>query len=158
MKKRLLNSVLIFLGLLSINHITRADSSIKFTHKGIQKGAISESCYHNPCSIAKVITFKQLDRTNESSMIELTVLGGHRDWDSKKINWNKKYHKVYVTCSMLNPTVSLGGQVTIIPLNKNGVPGVLASDSELYLKACHNFNGSDTEAAKKFGYHVEEVW
>lgn len=53
--------------------------------------------------------------------------------------------------------MTLDGHVTILPLNPSmSVPGVLTSDTELYLWACHNFKGSDTVAARKFGYNVHE--
>lgn len=128
-----------------------------FNHAGIQKGSITESCYRDPCSVSKVLAFKQLSKSANSSMIELTLLGGSRPWSSKKVEWNKKPHKVYVTCSIQAPTLTLDGQVTTLPINRNmDVPGVLYSATELYLKACHNFNGDATKAARRFGYDVTD--
>lgn len=133
-----------------------ANQNVKFNHSGIQKGAISESCYHNPCSVAKVTNFKQLQKSPEQSLIELTLLGGSQDWKAKKVSWGKTTHKVFITCSLKRPTVAMDGQTTVVPLNPYGVPGVLYSDAMLYLKACHNYEGADTRAAKKYGYNVEE--
>lgn len=128
-----------------------------FNHNALKQGAIQETCYREPCSIAKVIGFKQLAKTSKSSMLELTLLGGERQYKKKNVRWNKNPHKVYITCSQDNPTMTLDGQVTILPLNPSmSVPGVLTSDTELYLWACHNFKGSDTVAARKFGYNVHE--
>lgn len=133
-----------------------ANQNTNFNHSGIQKGAISESCYHDPCSVAKVTNFKQLQKSPEQSLIELTLLGGSRNWKSKKTLWNKSTHKVFITCSKERPTVAIDGQTTVVPLNPQGVPGVLYSDAELYLKACHNYEGADTKAAVKFGYNIQE--
>lgn len=142
------------LGVISQN--TRANN-VKFNYAGMQKGAISETCYHNPCSGAKVVAFKQLDKSLESSVIELTLLGYSRDWHSKKKIWNKKPHKVFVTCSINNPTLTMDGQVTQLPINNGlGVPGVLMSDYELYMRACHNTDIDAEKASAKYGYNVEE--
>lgn len=129
-----------------------------FNHSGVQKGSITESCYREPCSVSKVLAFKQLSKSANSSMIELTLLGGERPtFRSKTVKWNKKSHKVYVTCSIQAPTVTLNGQVTTLPINREmTVPGVLYSDTELYLKACHNFSGDATKAARRFGYDVTD--
>lgn len=126
-----------------------------FSHKGIQKGAISESCYHNPCSIGKVMDFEIVKKTPQTTSIKLKLVGGSRDWDSKKIVWNHTAHNTYVTCSIKKPTVKIGDQVTIVPINPEGtISGVLISDAELYLQTCHNYEGEISKAAKKYGYNV----
>lgn len=153
MKKLLCFGVLICTQLLSTHIYAKAPV---FTHKGIQKEAMFEGCYHNPCSVAKVTNFKQLSKTATSSMVELTLLGGSRDWNSKKIAWGRRQHKVFITCSIQSPTVTVDDQVTIIPINANGVPGVLYNDYQLYMQTCHNFYGSEDQAMKKFGYNVSE--
>ena len=128
-----------------------------FNHKGIQKGAISESCYRDPCSIAKVMNFEILKKTPQTTLIKLNIVGGSRNWNSKKIVWNHNFHNVYVTCSIKKPTVQIGEQVTIVPINPEGaISGVLISDAELYLHTCHNYNDEITKAAKKHGYNVKE--
>ena len=133
-----------------------ANQNVKFNHSGVQKGAISESCYHDPCSVAKVTNFKQLQKSPEQSLIELTLLGGSRNWKSKKTLWNKSTHKVFITCSIERPTIAIDGQTTIVPLSPNGVPGVFYSDTTLYLRACHNYVGDDSKAAIKYGYNIQE--
>lgn len=125
-----------------------------FNHKGIQKGAISETCYRNPCSIGKVMKFEILKKTPQTTLIKLKLVGGSRNWDSKKIVWNHDFHTVYVTCSIKKPTLELDDQITILPLNAEGVPGVLISDAELYLQTCHNYKGAIDKAAKKYSYNV----
>ena len=37
-----------------------------------------------------------------------------------------------------------------------GVPGVLMVDAELYLYACHKFEGSIEDAVQKYGYNVQD--
>lgn len=155
MMKQAIYSALLMAGLAMMQPVWSAP---KFNHAGIQKGAISESCYHEPCSIGKVLVFKQLNKTRDSSMIELTLLGGERMWKSKKITWNKRTHKVYITCSLSNPTLTIGGQVTTLPLSPRWTaPGVLYSATQLYMQTCHNMKGADeSEVAKRFGYNVED--
>ena len=45
-----------------------------FNHKGIQKGAISETCYRNPCSIGKVMKFEILKKTPQTTLIKLKLV------------------------------------------------------------------------------------
>ena len=130
---------------------------VKFDHSGVKVGSIIESCYHNPCSGAKVVDFKKLSDSPNSAMLELTLLGFIRDWDSKKKNWNSKKHKIFVTCSIENPTVTIDGQVTTLPLNSTtALPGVLYSDYSFYSSACHGKDKLDElKLAKKYGYNVQ---
>ena len=76
--------------------------------------------------------------------------------EHKKKIWNHDFHTVYITCSIKKPTTQIDDQITILPLNAEGVPGVLFSDAQLYLKTCHNYTGDDTKAAKKYGYNVRD--
>ncbi len=142
------------LALLAFN-VNAANTS--FNHKGIQKGATSSSCYHNPCSIVKVMNFKLLKDRPDHKLIKLKVVGGTQGWDSNKTIWNHNFHDLYITCSLKKPSIKNGNQTTIIPINRQeGVPGVLYADATLYLQACHNFDGDSTDAAKKYGYNVKE--
>ena len=128
-----------------------------FDHKGIQKGAISESCYRDPCSVAKVMKFEVLKKTPQATSIKLKLVGGSREWDAKKTIWNHDFHDVYVTCSIKKPTVRIGDQITVIPLNPEGaISGVLISDAELYLHACHNYYGAIEKGATRYGYNIQE--
>ena len=62
-----------------------------------------------------------------------------------------------MNCSYQRPTVQIGSQKTLIPLNDGlGVPGVLMVDAELYLYACHKFEGSIDKAVQKYGYNVQD--
>lgn len=149
---------LVFLFCLLVAGWVAAQPRVQFDHSGIQKGAYTETCYHNPCSVAKVVSFKQLKQTATQSNIELTLLGGSKVWDSKKIDWNKKPHKVQVYCSITHPIVQIDRQKTLLPINDGfGVPGVLMVDAELYLQACHNFNRSVQKAAEIYGYDVYDA-
>lgn len=140
-----------FIFLLSFNA-----NAANFNHTGIQKNAISQSCYHDPCSVVKVMDFELLTSKPNYRIIKLKVVGGQSEWDSKKIIWNHNFHDLYITCSLKQPSVQNGDQTTVIPINQDGVPGVLYADATLYLKACHNFDGDSIDAAKRYGYNVTD--
>lgn len=151
-----MKSIILLFGLLMSGYLF-AQPAVKFDHTGIQKGAYAETCYHNPCSVAKVQSFKQLKKTETQSNIELSLIGGSKAWDSKKIDWNKQPHKVQIYCSITHPIVQIDRQKTLIPINTGfGVPGRLMVDAELYLQACHNFKGSVEQAAQKYRYNVQD--
>lgn len=127
-----------------------------FNFSGVQKGAKLESCYHDPCSIIRVMEFKLIKQTPSESNIELTVVGGSRGWDAKKIEWNHEAHKIQIQCSITKPTLQIEDQVIIIPLNDSGVPGVLWSDAETYMQACHNYTGDMGAGIQQYGYNVQD--
>lgn len=52
--------------------------------------------------------------------------------------------------------VQIGEQVTVIPLNASGVSGVLWSDAQTYLQACHNYTGEMMAGIQQYGYNVQE--
>lgn len=134
-----------------------ANSAIpNFNHGGIQKGAYTESCYHNPCSGAKVMKFDILKKTPDSTLIKLKLVGASRDWGAKKLIWNHESHDVYITCSIKKPSIKAWDEVTILSFDTYGVPGVLESSASLYLRACHNYVGSVIKAARKYNYKIEE--
>lgn len=135
---------------------TIPESTIAFDFSGVQKGSQFESCYHDPCSIARVMEFKQLNQTPTETNIELTVVGGSREFESEHIDWNHEAHKIQIQCSLTKPIVQIGEQVTVIPLNASGVSGVLWSDAETYLKACHNYTGEMMAGIQQYGYNVQE--
>lgn len=146
----------IFAGLCLLPLLTFA-KPVSFNHQGVQKGRIFESCYKTPCSVAKILEFKRLNYTKDSAMLELTVLGGTKASEKKIPVWNKKPHKIYVTCSLVSPSITINGQVTKIPLNKDiSVPGILISDAEIYLQACHNHIGDIDSAVQKYRYDVQD--
>lgn len=132
-------------------------NAIVFNHSGIQKGATSENCYHDPCSIVKVMDFQLLEKESKYHLIKLKAVGGTRAWKSKKIIWNHEPHNLYITCSRENPTVQNGDDTTTLPINPEmSIPGVLYGDGMLYSQACHNFNGDTTDLAKKYGYNITD--
>lgn len=150
----------LFLTLISYEVSARNSNLItQFNHTGIQKGAISESCYREPCVVAKVLSFENISHTANTSRIKLILLGGERAYESKSVSWNKKPHTLIVNCSLSRPVIEkIGQQPTLIPLGNpsGGVPGALVGSAELYLKACHNFTGTIEDAVSRFGYQVQE--
>jgi len=130
-------------------------NSSAFNHEGLIKGKVTETCYHEPCSVAKIESYRVLNKGYSETKLEVTLLGGSRNWKEKKVSWNRAPHKVIVNCSYTRPTIQSGSQKTLIPLNDEwGVPGVLMSSAELYLYACHNFSGDMTKAINRYGYNV----
>lgn len=136
--------------------IPTTESTTTFDFSGVQKGSQLESCYHDPCSIARVMEFKQLGQSPTETSIELTVVGGSRESESEHIEWNHEAHKIQIQCSLTKPIVQTGEQVTVIPLNASGVPGVLWSDAEFYMQACHNYTGEMGAGIQQYGYNVQE--
>lgn len=127
-----------------------------FDHSGVQVGAMLESCYHDPCSVSEVQAFQLQNTTPTESNIQLTLLGGSRGFDAPAVDWNTQPHNIQIHCSITKPTLQIDDQVTVIPLNSSGVPGVLWSDAETYMQACHNYTGGMGEGIKKFGYNVQD--
>lgn len=131
--------------------------NVPFKHDGVKVGSTIENCYRDPCSGAKVIGLKKLSSSSNSAMLELNVRGYSQDWNSKKKDWNKKPHKIYVTCSIDNPTVTVDGQVTTLPINTEmALAGVLQTDYAIYVQACHGKYIDEIKLAEKFGYDVQD--
>ena len=126
----------------------------QFDFSFLKQGNVTESCYHEPCSVLKFINF-QIYENKQTTEVRLEVLGGERKWNSKKVIWNKKNHTITVICSLQQPTVVSAEAVTLIPLNPEyAPPGVIIESAELYLKTCHNFDGEITEGASQYGYKI----
>lgn len=139
------------MGLMTVIHANSAE----FNHGGLIKGKVTETCYHEPCSVAQIQSYRVLNKGYAETKLEVTLLGGSRNWEAKEVSWNKTPHKVIVHCSYTQPTIQFGSQKTLIPLNDEwGVPGILMSSAELYLYACHNFTGDMTKAINRYGYNV----
>ena len=118
---------------------------------------ITESCYRDPCSVGKTISVDILKEDSYETVLKVKLLGGEKTWDSEEIVWNSSPHNIFVKCSKTNPTITIGNQSTIIPLNKNmGIPGVLVSDAETYLNYCHSSTLPIDQAVVKFNYNVRE--
>ena len=132
-------------------------NAVVFNHKGIQKGATSESCYHDPCSIVKVMDFKLIENKSNRHVIKLKVVSGTQGWNSKKILWGHDTYNIFITCSVKSPTIKIGNEVPLLPINRRyPMPGVLYGDGVLYSQACHNFDGDTTDLAKKYGYNITQ--
>lgn len=136
--------------------VVNEEPTMTFDHSGVKKGETLSSCYRDPCSIGRVMEFKQLSQTPTESNIELTLVGGSRGWNAKKIEWNHEAHKIQIQCSLTKPTVQIDDQVTIVPLNDSGVPGVLWADAEYYMQACHNYTGEMGAGIQQYGYNVQD--
>lgn len=137
--------------------VTDEQQAVVFDHSGVQKKGTLQSCYRDPCSVARVMEFKQLSQTPTESNIELTVVGGSQGFEAKNVEWNHEAHKIRFKCSLTQPTVYIGDQETVVPLNNGlGVPGVLMVDSDFYTQACHNFEGDNSEIIQKYGYSVAD--
>lgn len=136
--------------------VIREEPQSNFDHSGVQVGAMTESCYHDPCSVAEVQGFKLVNQNSIESNIELTLLGGSRGFDAESVAWNAEPHKIQVHCSITKPTLQIDDQVTVIPLNASGVPGVLWSDAETYMQACHNYTGEMGAGIQQYGYNVQD--
>ena len=133
-------------------------AKVEFDHRGIQKGAVAETCYHEPCTVTKVIKFDVLKKSPTSTLIKLKVLGGKREYDSKKVVWNHEFHDIYINCSIKSPTLKEWGETNIIYLNSNSFSGIDWPRGALYLQACHNFTDEPTKAVRKYGYNVKQDW
>lgn len=137
--------------LLSVASVAQASP---FNHGLIQKGAINKGCYRDPCSVGKVVSFRKLQQSKDQSMIELKMLGGTQA-DGSRIVWNRKPHSLIITCSKTRPAIDMDGQASIIPLNPDGVPGVMENSASLYLQACHGYTQGDTAGASaRYGYNI----
>ncbi|MCA4777431.1 hypothetical protein [Empedobacter stercoris] len=119
---------------------------------------INESCYHDPCSVSKTLSVEKVRENSEEVTLNVKILGGSKNWDSNKVDWNNQSHKITVVCSKTRPRISIGDQTDILPLNNQmGVPGVLVSSAELYFNYCHSTKDMAIEAAiNKFNYNVSE--
>lgn len=118
---------------------------------------ISESCYHDPCSVGKTLSTKVVRQDKDETTLNVKVLGGSKDWDSTKIEWNAEPHEITVVCSKTKPRVSIGDQTDILTLNNDvGVPGVLISTAEIYFEKCHSSKLPIDQAVQKFHYNVKE--
>lgn len=129
-----------------------------FDHSGIRVGTVTETCYREPCSVAKVLGFEVLPQNTGESRITLILLGGTRPYEGKAVSWNEQPHGVIIDCSVSRPSVAtIGRPPVLLPLgSETGVPGVLTSAANLYLKACHNTSiGNMDTVISTFGYKVE---
>lgn len=147
-----------FLCLLSFN--TNA-ASPNFNHKGIQKGATSMSCYHNPCAVTKIMSFEILKNTPNYRQLKLKAVNGYQNWDSKKTTWDNEFYTFYVNCSLKRPNLANKSNVegSILPLGigeNSWIPGAEYPNTILYLQACHNYSGETEKGGKKYGYNVTE--
>ncbi|GAA5003070.1 hypothetical protein GCM10023206_06420 [Acinetobacter puyangensis] len=116
------------------------------------------SCHMDSCSWAKAVSTSIVQNTPNQVILDVRILGGDSpnvSNASKKISWAKKPHKITLVCSYQQPSISVGGQLDVLPLNDFGVPRVLESSANLYFAYCHSFNGEIDDGIKKYGYQVQ---
>lgn len=118
-------------------------------------------CHMDSCSWSQSQSTKILSNTKTEMMLEATILGGTSPFDpeedssngDEKIVWNKKPHKVILYCSHEHPRASLDKEMTYFNF-KEGIPGILESDVNLYFEYCHSYTGGvDENAIAEFGYN-----
>lgn len=104
------------------------------------------SCHMGSCSWGTLLNFSSPVETREGLLFGVEVLGGessHADVSeypdayspSLDIEWNRKSHNVNVLCSLNEPSVIIGNQITT--LDFNSVDHVEEPDANLYVSVCH---------------------
>lgn len=133
----------------------------KFNHKGIQKGATSMSCYHDPCSVTRIMSTQITKKKPGYTQLKLKAVNGYRGWDSKKTTWEHEFYTLYINCSLKRPNISSqpNKEGYLLPIG-GGKYGVISGadypDVTLYLQACHNYTGDIDEAGARYGYNVKD--
>ena len=61
--------------LCALLYASAVQASPLFNHNALKQGAIQETCYREPCSIAKVIGFKQLAKTSKKFYVGIDLIG-----------------------------------------------------------------------------------
>jgi hypothetical protein len=82
---------------------TFAQTTFKINTK---TNATSEDCYHDPCYISKSLSTKIISKSNKQTVVKIQVLGGYKDWESKKIKWNEKPSNLLLVCSKDRPRIN----------------------------------------------------
>ncbi|MDE2420108.1 MAG: hypothetical protein KGO49_02855, partial [Gammaproteobacteria bacterium] len=93
------------------------------------------------CSWSKSIATHIIQQTTNETVLKVAVLGGTSDnpEDSgshakPKIRWDNKTYDLTLHCSYQRPTIAMGSQSDVLPLNASGVPSYLESGAALYFK------------------------
>lgn len=137
-----------------------SDESLNTTsHKifsiNTNENEISETCYHDPCSVSKSISTEIITNEENQVVLKAEVIGGSKPWDSDDIEWNESPHEVLIVCSKTNPSLIIDGQTEVLPLNEDGISGYLISSAEMYFNYCHSTKLPVDEAISKFSYNVQ---
>lgn len=138
-----------------VNNIVDEKNINIFNHNWLKKDAVMNGqCMANDCSLYKVIDFKILNKDENSSMLELTLLYGNKDDDTGKVVWRENSYKEYILCSITSPTMISGGGVFVLPLNsKEGFTDANINDGILYGQICHNER--QYNLVEKYKYNVK---
>lgn len=133
-----------------------------FNHKGIQKGATSTSCYHDPCAVTRIMSSEVVKKKPGYTQLKLKAVNGYKGWDDKKTKWDHGFYTMYVNCSLKRPNLAskpnIEGSILPLGIGENSyIPGAEYPDTILYLQACHNYSGETEKGGKKFGYNVKEA-
>ena len=121
-----------------------------FNLSGVHQDTMIQSCQEIPCSIAKVIKTETIKQNAESTVVQLTLLGGLQEQQHQDIVWNDQPHQVSVNCSTQNPSIEMFNHK--MPIYFIPDEPILASDVTLYLKTCHNLSQSNGQDLKSRGY------
>lgn len=121
-------------------------------------------CHMDECSWSKSITTRVIQQTTNETILKVTVIGGTSDnpddsgsnTKPSKIRWDNKPYDLTLRCSYQRPTIGMGSQSDVLPLNSNGVPGALESGENLYFKYCHS-DMTSADPIRKYGYNVPAV-
>ena len=157
--KTSINLILLSLGLFAFDANA---ANTNFNHKGIQKGATSTSCYHDPCAVTRIMSSEVTKKKPGYTQLKLKAVSGYKGWDAKKTTWDHEFYTMYVNCSLKRPNLASKPNIegTILPLgvgDNSWIPGAEYPNTILYLQACHNYNGETEKGGKKFGYNVKEA-
>ena len=121
-------------------------------------------CYMEACSWSKSVTTRVIQQTASETVLKVAVIGGTSDNTNDsgsharppKISWDKTPYDLILHCSYQRPTIAMGSQVDVLPLNANGVPGDLESGANLYFKYCHS-DMTSADPIRKYGYNVPDT-
>lgn len=112
-------------------------------------------CRGDECSWSKETGRAVVKSDRRGTLVKLSLVGGSSTGEKGAIAWNASGHDVYIFCSTALPSVMLedagSWQVDVLDFI-NGVPGVLESSQELYMKTCHAADQQFPNNASSLGY------
>ncbi|MGP5505241.1 hypothetical protein [Psychrobacter celer] len=148
--------LVISFGLLSIH----SNAASTFDQSWLKKGVSSTTCYHNPCTVTRIMDFQVTKNRPNYKQIKLKAVNGYKEWDSKKIMWDHDFYDIYANCSLSQPNLAgkPNSNGTILPLgvgDNSWVPGAMYPNTHLYLQVCHSYDGDIEKGGEKFGYNIK---
>lgn len=73
--KTSISLIVLSLGLLAFD--TNA-ANTNFNHQGVQNGAISESCYHDPCAVTRIMKSEIVKKKPGYTQLKLKAVSGYK--------------------------------------------------------------------------------